>query len=160
LFDPIEEAFDQVICPVEMATKADGVLAVDVRGVCWPKRLLIYERLDPVSIVATIRQQYRSRPAGSTEAERLAARLMGLFAIALGLPRSYFDGKIDHHFAVLSSIFYPVRNVPPRPEQLRAGAHTDYGSLTILAPTDAPGGPPITAKSANGSTFLTSQELA
>lgn len=81
------------------------------------------------------------------EAERLASQLMGLFAIALGLPRHYFDDKIDRHFAVLSSIFYPVRDVPPWPGQLRAGAHTDYGSLTILAPTDAPGGLQIMAKS-------------
>jgi isopenicillin N synthase-like dioxygenase len=79
--------------------------------------------------------------------ERLGARLMRLFALALSLPEAYFDDKIDRHFAVLSSIFYPVRDIAPQAGQLRAGAHTDYGSLTILAPTDAPGGLQIKARS-------------
>ena len=30
--------------------------------------------------------------------------------------------------------------VPPQPGQLRAGAHSDYGSLTILKTEDKPGG--------------------
>ena len=94
----------------------------------------------PGAFRATAEAYYRAT-------ERLGARLMRLFALALGLPAAYFDDKIDRHFAVLSSIFYPVREAPPQPGQLRAGAHTDYGSLTILAPTDAPGGLQIMAKS-------------
>ena len=35
---------------------------------------------------------------------------------------------------------YPDQEVPPMPGQLRASPHTDYGSLTILLPDDAPGG--------------------
>jgi isopenicillin N synthase-like dioxygenase len=80
-------------------------------------------------------------------AEHLSHRIMGLFAASLGLPEAYFADKIDRHFAVLSSIYYPVPKQPPLPGQLRAGAHTDYGSLTILAPTDAPGGLQVLAKS-------------
>lgn len=71
---------------------------------------------------------------------RLGADLMRLFAVALGLPERWFDDKIDHHFSIVSSIYYPAQKTAPLPGQLRAGAHTDYGSLTILAPTDAPGG--------------------
>jgi isopenicillin N synthase-like dioxygenase len=33
-----------------------------------------------------------------------------------------------------------VTKVPPRPGQLRAGAHTDYGALTVLLPENVPGG--------------------
>jgi isopenicillin N synthase-like dioxygenase len=74
------------------------------------------------------------------EMERLGARLMELFALALELPQTWFADKIDRHFSVLSTIYYPPQTTPPLPGQLRAGAHTDYGSLTILAPSDAPGG--------------------
>lgn len=72
--------------------------------------------------------------------EKLAGQMMEIFAVALGLPDSWFEDKIDHHFSILSSIYYPAQPTPPLPGQLRAGAHTDYGALTILAPTDTPGG--------------------
>jgi isopenicillin N synthase-like dioxygenase len=72
--------------------------------------------------------------------ERLGGRLMQLFGLALGAGEGFFADKIDRHFAILSSIYYPAQNVPPQPGQLRAGAHTDYGALTILAPSDSPGG--------------------
>jgi isopenicillin N synthase-like dioxygenase len=93
----------------------------------------------PGAFRATAETYYRA-------VESLGAQLMRLFAQALGLAPTYFDDKIDRHFAVLSSIFYPVPKIPPQPGQLRAGAHTDYGSLTILAPTDAPGGLQIKVK--------------
>jgi isopenicillin N synthase-like dioxygenase len=71
-------------------------------------------------------------------AERLGADLMRLFALALGLDETWFADKIDRHFSILSSIHYPPLAAPPLPGQVRAGAHTDYGALTILA--QAPGG--------------------
>jgi len=74
------------------------------------------------------------------EVEKLGALLMRIFAVALKLDENWFEDKIDHHFSIVSSIYYPAQPTPPLPGQLRAGAHTDYGSLTILAPTDAPGG--------------------
>ncbi len=79
-------------------------------------------------------------------AEQLSRRIMGLFAASLGLPEAYFADKINRHFSVLSAIYYPVPKQPPLPRQLRAGAHTDYGSLTILAPTDMPGGLQVLTK--------------
>lgn len=72
--------------------------------------------------------------------ELLGGKLMQLFARALGLETDFFADKIDRHFSIFSSIYYPEQTVPPEPGQLRAGAHTDYGALTILAPTRAPGG--------------------
>ncbi len=72
--------------------------------------------------------------------EALAARLMRIFALGLHLPETYFDDKIDHHFSVLGSNHYPRLTTPPEPGQLRTGAHTDFGSLTILCPTPGPGG--------------------
>ena len=69
--------------------------------------------------------------------EDLAARLMRIFAVALDLPERYFDDKIDHHFNTCPTNHYPVVD-DPETGQLRAGEHTDFGSLTILAFNDAP----------------------
>lgn len=72
--------------------------------------------------------------------ERLAADLMAAFALALELPERFFDDKIDRHISSLCLNHYPAQPEAPLPRQLRAGAHTDYGSLTIVASTCAPGG--------------------
>ena len=74
------------------------------------------------------------------EMERLAGRLMRIFALGLGLDEDYFEDKLDHHFSVLGSNHYPRLTAPPLPGQLRTGAHSDFGSLTILCPTPGPGG--------------------
>ncbi len=69
----------------------------------------------------------------------LAGALMRIFALALGLGERFFDDKIDHHFSTLPSNHYPPPPSDRAPEQVRCGAHTDFGSLTILAIDDAPG---------------------
>lgn len=66
--------------------------------------------------------------------EGLAARIMTLFAAALELPDDYFADKIDHPISALRALNYPEVERAPAPGQLRAGAHSDYGSLTILLP--------------------------
>lgn len=66
--------------------------------------------------------------------EDLAARIMVLFAAALKLPDDYFVRFIDHPISALRALNYPELEVAPQPGQLRAGAHSDYGSLTILLP--------------------------
>ena len=67
-----------------------------------------------------------------SEMEMLAAKLMQIFAVALNLPETWFDDKIDRQIANFSAIFYPPQESKPFPQQLRGGAHTDYGSLTIV----------------------------
>ena len=62
---------------------------------------------------------------------------------AVDAPRSvriWFDGAIDRHFSTCPSNLYPEPSGEPLPGQLRTGPHTDFGSLTILAVNDAPGG--------------------
>ena len=70
----------------------------------------------------------------------LAQDLLSLFALALGLPAGWFSGKVDRSMASLAINHYPAQLTPPLPGQLRAGPHTDYGTVTIVAPTAAPGG--------------------
>ena len=83
------------------------------------------------------------RPAWSAyyrAMQGLAAELMRLFALALGLDERFFDDKIDRHISRLRVRNYPDQPTPALPGQLRAGAHTDHGSLTILCTADRPGG--------------------
>jgi isopenicillin N synthase-like dioxygenase len=71
---------------------------------------------------------------------KLAEDLMAIFALALDLPESFFADKIDRHISRLRVRNYPAPSAPPKPGQLRAGAHCDYGSLTILRAENKPGG--------------------
>ncbi len=91
----------------------------------WPER--------PDGFVATWTSYYKAM-------ERLAHRLMRAFALALGLPPTYFDHRIDRHITGLAAHHYPAQPVAAAPGQLRAGAHTDFGSLTILHAGDNPDG--------------------
>ncbi|MEE2775000.1 MAG: 2OG-Fe(II) oxygenase family protein [Pseudomonadota bacterium] len=68
------------------------------------------------------------------EMERLAERIMGAFAEALGLERQYFEKFIQNPISALRALHYPPTLNTLETDQQRAGAHTDYGSLTILLP--------------------------
>lgn len=72
--------------------------------------------------------------------DRLGADLMRLFALALGLPETYFNSSVDRSISRLRVRNYPAPLEPPVAGQLRAGAHSDYGSLTVLKTEDRPGG--------------------
>jgi isopenicillin N synthase-like dioxygenase len=55
-------------------------------------------------------------------------------------PEHWFDDKIDDHFDVLRPLHYPPLEASAEPGQLRGGAHTDFGTLTLVRPTRAQGG--------------------
>ena len=69
-----------------------------------------------------------------TAMEDLAARIMRAFAAALRLPDDHFDPFIANPISALRALHYPATVAAPLAKQQRAGAHTDYGSLTILLP--------------------------
>lgn len=72
---------------------------------------------------------------------QLVERLMALMAKALGLDDAFFAPYIDRHTSALRLLHYPdLRGHGVEPGQLRAGAHSDYGTLTLLRQDDAPGG--------------------
>jgi isopenicillin N synthase-like dioxygenase len=91
-------------------------------GVAWPPAL---------------EETYRAYLAAM---HALARRLRGLFAVALGRDESWFEERFDDVSSSLRVINYPDVGAPPAEGQLRAGAHRDYGFLTILRSDDAPGG--------------------
>lgn len=72
--------------------------------------------------------------------DALSANLLRIVASALSLPDNYFSDKIDRHFSIFACHHYPPLPAPPKPGQLRTGAHTDFGALTILTTTAAAGG--------------------
>ena len=72
--------------------------------------------------------------------ETLSARLLYLSAIGLGLIPDFFAARIERGTNALRALNYPDLTQKAMPGQLRAGAHTDYGTLTILRQDDAPGG--------------------
>ena len=70
----------------------------------------------------------------------LNGALMQLSALALDLPEDFFAASIDRRRGTLRCVFYPDQADEPQPGQLRYGAHSDYGGLTILRQDEAPGG--------------------
>lgn len=70
----------------------------------------------------------------------LANHILQLFAVALDLPADHFDRFVDRHTSTMRAIHYPPMSGTPEPGQLRAGEHTDYGTLTIVHGDDVPGG--------------------
>ena len=91
--------------------------------------------------------RYPARPAAFRETVdayfralcALAGRLMGAMALSLGQDEDFFADKIDRPACVMRLIRYPGQDEAPAERQLRAGAHSDYGTLTVLRGDDVPG---------------------
>lgn len=67
-----------------------------------------------------------------------ASTIMRAFAIGLDLPESFFDERHNGEVQTLRLLHYPpVKEVSDG--QLGAGAHTDYGTLTVLFQDDKGG---------------------
>ena len=102
----------------------------------WPER--------PAAFRAAWTAYYRAM-------EALAEEVMRIFAAALSLDDAdFFRDKIDRHISRLRVRNYPAPQTAPAPGQLRAGAHTDYGSLTILKTEDRPGGLQVFSRDGRG----------
>ncbi|MCC7359438.1 MAG: isopenicillin N synthase family oxygenase [Anaerolineales bacterium] len=100
-------------------------LSADFAANLWPR--------EPAVLRPALEEYFRAMSA-------LAAELLQVFATALTLPRDYFADKINRAASFLRVINYPAPAAPPEPGQLRAGAHTDYGTLTILRAENVAGG--------------------
>jgi isopenicillin N synthase-like dioxygenase len=75
------------------------------------------------------------------ELAALVERVMAAMAVGLDLDDAWFVPFIDRHTSALRVLHYPdPRGQPVEPGQLRAGAHCDYGTLTLLRQDAALGG--------------------
>ena len=61
-----------------------------------------------------------------------AQRVFQAFAIALSMPPSHIADYHRTHGYTLRLLHYPPLKANPKAGQIRAGAHSDYGSLTLL----------------------------
>jgi isopenicillin N synthase-like dioxygenase len=62
----------------------------------------------------------------------LSARMMGGIALSLDLPEDYFAGYCTDAMATVRLLHYPPQPARGNPDQKGAGAHTDFGGLTLL----------------------------
>ena len=70
----------------------------------------------------------------------LADRVLAHFADALNVDPAIFAATCTQHLSALRGLNYPPLTTGPQALQLRAGAHSDYGTLTILLPGPGTGG--------------------
>jgi isopenicillin N synthase-like dioxygenase len=56
------------------------------------------------------------------------------------MPEDFFLPHYDRFRGTMRCAHYPAQAVEPEPGQLRYGAHSDYGGLTLLRQDEAPGG--------------------
>jgi isopenicillin N synthase-like dioxygenase len=70
----------------------------------------------------------------------LGDRVLDIIATSLNVERSYFDDKYDHQSSVSRVVRDPAQTETADAGQLRAGEHTDYGTVTFLRGDAVPGG--------------------
>ena len=71
--------------------------------------------------------------------QALAQTLLRAMALALNIPANFFDERFEQPVSVLRFIHYPPRQTATCAAQQGAGAHTDYGCVTLLHQDSAGG---------------------
>ncbi|WP_213879689.1 2-oxoglutarate and iron-dependent oxygenase domain-containing protein [Pseudomonas sp. dw_358] len=64
--------------------------------------------------------------------QALAQTLLRAMTGALGVPQTFFDERFEQPVSVFRMIHYPPRHTATSETQRGAGAHTDYGCITLL----------------------------
>ena len=68
--------------------------------------------------------------------QRLALHITRLIALSVDMPIDHFDRSFENQGGALRLLRYPPMPGGPRNNQLGAGAHTDFGWITILGQDD------------------------
>jgi isopenicillin N synthase-like dioxygenase len=104
---------------------------------------------DPAAAFAYSPNRWPVEPRGMSDVMQryydelavLCEQLLSLMARGFGMSADTFASSIDRHTSALRLLHYPhVEPSSVASGQLRAGAHSDYGTLTLLRQNDAPGG--------------------
>jgi len=84
--------------------------------------------------------EFRATLLGFLEAANVRCNeLMKAIAVALGLPANFFEPYHDHNDSTLRLLHYPPLTGALAGGQLRAGAHTDFGGMSLLFQDDEDG---------------------
>ena len=87
---------------------------------------------DPAAFTPTLREYFGVMTS-------LGRRIVSAFALVLELPEDYFEQYFTTPMATAGPLHYPPHDGTVTEEQLGAGAHTDYGAVTLLAQDDVGG---------------------
>ncbi|MEO1081263.1 MAG: 2OG-Fe(II) oxygenase family protein [Pseudomonadota bacterium] len=100
-------------------------------------------RLNPATPLEDSRfpsRDFRRQVEGFYEAcLQASGELLAVMAAVFGLPDNFFSGTVGGENVALRLLFYPGGQRPPGDGSLGAGAHTDYGILTLLFQGDVGG---------------------
>ncbi|MBM7062874.1 2OG-Fe(II) oxygenase [Pseudomonas sp. UL073] len=118
----LKETFDMGF---HMPAEHPDVLAgKPLRGPNWHPQVAGWEAL--------LQQHYE-------DMHELSKTLLRAIALALGIDRDFFDQRFEQPISVFRMIHYPPRHTASSAEQQGAGAHTDYGCVTLLYQDNAGG---------------------
>ncbi|MBW4508914.1 MAG: isopenicillin N synthase family oxygenase [Scytonematopsis contorta HA4267-MV1] len=70
---------------------------------------------------------------------QVTQKVLQAFALALDLPENYFTNLHTTQNYIMRFLHYPALQEAPKPGQPRLGAHTDWGSVTLLFQDEAEG---------------------
>ncbi len=117
----LKEAFNlgkEVELPLETdSDRLSDLNRMAARANCWPEGM------------PEFRQTLNEFFAACADTASLVHRA---FAVAMQLPETYFSDRHQRQDYTLRLLHYPPIQTPPKPEQGRAGEHSDYGSVTLL----------------------------
>jgi isopenicillin N synthase-like dioxygenase len=128
--DSKPDMFEAYNCGVEVADDTDAYIAAERHRLfaenVWPT--------SPSDMRAVWTQYFAAMDA-------LAMELMRIFARALNMPEDYLVERTSRAPSVMRANNYERRSHhrEPEPGQVRMGAHTDYGTCTILLADPVPG---------------------
>jgi isopenicillin N synthase-like dioxygenase len=127
---PRPDLFEAFNIGLDDVDRANPFYAADPHGFfaenVWPSR--------PASLRPALNAYF-------DEAHRVALTLTEIFGVALGLGERWFAPFTDHSTLTMRVNHYERRREDPAPEpgQMRMGAHTDYGIVTVLYADEVPG---------------------
>lgn len=106
-------------------------------GMDWPADhpyvLAGYQTYGPSQWPEELPHAHAQCQAYITAMNRLSERLMQLMALSLDLPETYFDASCKDPMVTLRMIRYPAHPEGADERTFGAGAHTDWGAITVLA---------------------------
>jgi isopenicillin N synthase-like dioxygenase len=140
----VDELFDQsrafFALPTEAKTRATGYASLGYSGLDPSKPADVKERfrapydsnLSPTYWPAELPRFREAAQVFHEVTSSVCRQIMCAIAVSFGLRSDYFDKAHQAHPGAVLLLHYPPISEPLLPGQLRSGAHTDFGTITLL----------------------------